>query len=135
MLRRWFRRASSHGSQAPRGRVPRGMVVLAVEDGETLCRSRQPFLDTARELLARGQAPETVLEATHLGSRTVAMRSTVGEAARWAITGGDGRGYQRRGFTPYDGPCRASVAHEKAEEPPGAVDLPDEAIARPRRYG
>ena len=43
--------------------------------------TRQPRLDGARALLALGYAPETAITARHAGSDTIAMRSTVGEAA------------------------------------------------------
>ena len=64
----------------------------AVLSGRILCTSRQPFFDGARVLLAEGVEPATVYEARHQGSTTVAMRSTVGEAAKWTVTVSDAGG-------------------------------------------
>ena len=47
--------------------------------------TRQPLLDAARALAALGYSAETTIIARHAGSDTVAMRSTVGESARWTI--------------------------------------------------
>ena len=60
-----------------------------------LCTSRQPFFDGARVLLAEGVEPATVYEARHQGSTRVAMRSTVGEAAKWTVTVSDTGGLQK----------------------------------------
>jgi hypothetical protein len=63
--------------------------------GRTLCTSTKPFLDAARVLLAEGIDPETVLHMRHLGSATVALRSTIGTTAgltvrRWLPRCGGG---------------------------------------------
>ena len=54
-------------------------------DGRLLCRSRQPFLDGARELLAAGQSATAVIAMKHAGSRVEALRSTVGAAAQLTV--------------------------------------------------
>jgi hypothetical protein len=76
----------------PANVASKGQLYAAVLDGRKLCSSRQPFYEAARVLLGEGVDPETVLEATHQGSSIVAMRSTVGEAARWTVSeSADGR--------------------------------------------
>jgi hypothetical protein len=57
-----------------------------------LCRSRQPFLDGARALLALGLPPETVLVMRHAGSDTEALRSTIGAASRLTVQENDKTG-------------------------------------------
>lgn len=68
---------------------------------EELCRSRQPFLDAARVLLAAGHPPETVLTTRHQGSDIVAQRSTIGEAARWTVNERDRGGLRRELWKPH----------------------------------
>ena len=51
----------------------------------TVCVSSKPFLDAARVLLAEGGDPGTVLQMRHQGSATIALRSTVGAAAKLTI--------------------------------------------------
>src|SRR4051812_15886626 len=72
-----------------------GQRYAAVLDGRELCTSRQPFFDAARVLQSEGVAPDTVLETGHEGSTIIAMHSTVGEAARWAVEE-DATGRMRR---------------------------------------
>jgi hypothetical protein len=55
-------------------------------DGRLLCRSRQPFLDGARELLAAGQSATAVIAMKHGGSRVEALRSTIGAAAALTVS-------------------------------------------------
>src|SRR5215813_3788937 len=50
-----------------------------------LSSSRQPLLDAARVLLAQGIPPEPPLARQHKGSATIAMTSTVGEAAKLTV--------------------------------------------------
>jgi hypothetical protein len=50
-----------------------------------LCRSRQPFLDGARELLAAGYPATAIIAMKHAGSHVEALRSTVGAAARLTV--------------------------------------------------
>jgi hypothetical protein len=54
-------------------------------DGRLLCRSRQPFLDGARELLASGYPANAAIVMKHAGSHVEALRSTVGAAARLTV--------------------------------------------------
>lgn len=54
-------------------------------DNEHLGVSRTPLLSAARKLLARGIEPATELEMLRRGSETVAMRTTVGVAARLTV--------------------------------------------------
>ena len=54
-------------------------------DGRLLCRSRQPFLDGARELLAAGYPASTAIVMRHVGSDVEGLRSTIGAAARLTV--------------------------------------------------
>jgi len=54
-------------------------------DGRQLCISRQPLLDGASALLADGIDPETPIVTRHAGDDFDAMRSTIGEAAKWTV--------------------------------------------------
>jgi hypothetical protein len=96
-------------------------IYAATRDGQLLCKSRQPFFDAARALLALGADPETPLQARHAGSATVAMQSSVGEAAKWTIEGGDARLLTRRLYKPHP---RTALAHESASEAEGRAETP-----------
>jgi hypothetical protein len=63
--------------------------------------TRQPFYDGARALLAAGVAPDTHLTASHAGASTVALQSTVGEAAKWSVAERDSGGLKRIPYVPY----------------------------------
>jgi hypothetical protein len=54
-------------------------------DGRLLCRSRQPLLDGARELLAAGYPADAVIVMKHAGSSDVAATSTIEVALRLTI--------------------------------------------------
>jgi hypothetical protein len=61
-------------------------------DGRLLCRSRQPFLDGARELLASSYPPDTVIVMRSANSTTDRLRSTIGAAAALTVeTNEEGR--------------------------------------------
>ena len=63
--------------------------------------TRSPLFDAARALLPIGLcARDRRFAARHAGSSVVAMRSTIGEAARWTIEESDSRGLQRRLWRP-----------------------------------
>lgn len=53
--------------------------------GREVVTSRTPLLSAARALLAEGVPPETVLLMKHEGSDVVAMRTTVGAAAKLTV--------------------------------------------------
>jgi hypothetical protein len=96
-----------------------------------LCRSRQPFFDAGRALLAGGSPPETALEARHTGSDIVAMRSTVGEAAKWTIEERDRGGMRRIPWKPHpraaqDADCSYARAPEIERGDEGRGILPPE---------
>ncbi|QRM28685.1 hypothetical protein [Microvirga sp. VF16] len=57
----------------------------ALLDSQELCRSSTPFFAAARQLLAQGRDPSTPLSMRHEGSAIVALRSTIGKAARLTI--------------------------------------------------
>ena len=64
----------------------RGKFSAHLPDGrELLSSSRQPLLDAARVLLAEGIPPETPIAMQHKGSATIALSSTVGEAAKLTV--------------------------------------------------
>jgi hypothetical protein len=69
-------------------------------DGRLLCRSRQPFLDGARELLASGYPADSIIIMRHAGTEVVAMTSTIGNAARLTVTEEVGRSPRLRRWKP-----------------------------------
>lgn len=71
-------------------------------NGEKLTQAtRQPFFDSARSLLKLGVDPEAVLVARHAGSKIEAMRSTVGEAAKWSCWEADRGRIGKTRYSPY----------------------------------
>jgi hypothetical protein len=62
--------------------------------------TRQPLFDGARALLALGYDPAGAVTARHAGSDTIAMRSTIGEAAHWTIEEADRGGLRKRLWIP-----------------------------------
>jgi hypothetical protein len=52
---------------------------------ETLCVSRQPFFDGARELIARGHDPLTILVMKWAGAKDWALRGRLGAAAKLTV--------------------------------------------------
>ena len=91
----------------------------AMLDGRLLVTSREPLYAAARVLLAEGVSPDEVLEAQHASSPIVAMRSTVGEAAKWTVEETDKGGMQRRKWRPFGSP--------RQDGPPGLEVAPDSA--------
>jgi len=63
---------------------PAGGIWRVTVAGAWIGNFKLPFYAGARELLARGYAPECRLEMRH-GNGVVGMRGTIGEAARWTI--------------------------------------------------
>jgi hypothetical protein len=66
-----------------------------IEGGAFLCTSRQPFLEAARALIAMGSHPDVVLVMRHAGSRVVALRATLGVAARLTVDEHNGTRFAR----------------------------------------
>jgi hypothetical protein len=52
---------------------------------EPLCVSRQPFLDSARKLLARGHDPQTMLVMRWAGAKDWALRGSLRAAAKLTV--------------------------------------------------
>jgi hypothetical protein len=78
-------------------------------EGRLLCTSRQPFLDSARALLADGMDPAEVIVMRHHGSTTDALRSTVGAAARLTV---EERDFGRPRFGPWRADTRGFPSPE-----------------------
>lgn len=91
--------------------------------------SRQPLLDAARALAAPGVPPETIVTASHRGAAIVAIRTSIGEAAKWRIEESDRGGLKRRPWRPFD-PDLFS-AHGVAENGRAAVPAEDRAPGAP----
>lgn len=89
---------------------------VIMPDGRILVRSRQPLFDGARKLADLGYDPDILIEARHRHSPIVAMRSTIGEAAKWTIEENDRRGLRKRPWRQYGGPggAIASPGADKA---------------------
>ena len=99
----------------------RGKFSAHLLDGrKLLSSSRQPLLDAARVLLAQGIPPETPLAMQHKGSATIAMTSTVGEAAKLTVEEEPG-GPRFRKWRPF--PASRSV-RTGGESDEGLVDSP-----------
>lgn len=58
---------------------------LAQIDGENICRSHQPFVDSARVLLKRGFDPNIVLAMFRPNETAWALRATIGYAGRLTV--------------------------------------------------
>ena len=77
------------GNAVQAGTAPEMAGVFEAKLGETIiCRSRQPFVDGARALLAMGYDPEMVLVMRHATTGTDALRAAtppfpVVHVARW----------------------------------------------------
>jgi hypothetical protein len=67
-------------------------IATVGDGGRVLGAFTAPLLGSARVLLAEGILPEAELGLRHYGSSIIALRSTVGGAARLAVSesGGDG---------------------------------------------
>jgi hypothetical protein len=65
--------------------------------GRVLGAFTDPMCSCARLLLAEGLQPETALQLRHAGSDTVALKSTVGAAARLGVREETGDGKPRFG--------------------------------------
>jgi hypothetical protein len=107
-------------------------------NGRLLCRSRQPFLDSARELLATGYPADTIIVMRHAGSAVEALRSTIGAAARLTVeTSEQGtpvfrqwRGPRTRGAGPSIAPCEGAATSlwmEAADALAAAIPAPPAA--------
>ncbi len=81
---------------SPGALTTRGQRYVATDASDRVwATSRQPFYAAARALLEAGHSPDEVLTASHAGSSIVAMRSTIGEAAKWTVEE-DANGRMRR---------------------------------------
>src|SRR6516165_7350665 len=99
----------------------RGKFSAHVLDGrKLLSSSRQPLLAAARVLLAQGIPPETPLAMQHKGSATIAMTSTVGEAAKLTVEEEPG-GPRFRKWRPFPASRSVRTGDESDE---GLVDSP-----------
>jgi hypothetical protein len=99
----------------------RGKFSAHLLDGrKLLSSSRQPLLDAARVLPAQGIPPETPLAMQHKGSATIAMTSTVGEAAKLTVEEEPG-GPRFRKWRPFPASRSVRTGDESDE---GLVDSP-----------
>ncbi len=62
-----------------------GALPMSRLSGEPLCVSRQPFLDGARKLLARGHDRRTMLVMRWAGAKEWALRGPLGAAAKLTV--------------------------------------------------
>jgi hypothetical protein len=80
--------------------------------------TRQPLYDGARELLALGYSPRTVVRVRHAGG--IAMRGVVGELAKWTIEERDRGGLRKVLWKPH------GMAHSSRDgSPPAAENASD----------
>jgi hypothetical protein len=93
----------TEGYRLPPDAPVRYKVRLGDDDGPILDEGlRCPFYTSARKLLEQGISPETPLAMRHAGSSTIAMTSTVGEAAKWTIEEGEDVGPRLKRYEPFD---------------------------------
>jgi hypothetical protein len=78
-----------------------------------LCTSRQPFLEAARALIAMGFRPDVVLVMRHAGSRVVALRASIGVAARLTIDEHNGTRFAP--WKPFSGLAGSSESERRDE--------------------
>jgi len=76
-------------------------------DGRLLCRSRQPFLDSARELIAAGYPADAIMVMRHADSAFESLRSTIGTAARLTVENTE---QGKPDFRPWRGPRSRGAA-------------------------
>jgi hypothetical protein len=78
-------------------------------DGRLLCHSRTPFLSAARVLQREGVPDETPITMRHEGEIEVALRSTVGAAAKLTIVENEREGPRFARYRPFSAamPCAA----------------------------
>lgn len=113
-----------------------GLYAASLDGRDVVRASRQPFYDAARALLAEGAPAGAALAARHAGSATVAMRSTVGEAAALTVEEGDGRRLRLRPWRPHPKAGRGGVgeaedARSGAAGSEGPADAPRALPAAP----
>jgi hypothetical protein len=81
----------------------RGMLFQTTLDSVELTTSHQPFLDSARQLLAQGVDPDTVLAMRHEGKDHDALRGRLGDLAKLTVSeASDGRSLPD--FRPWSSP-------------------------------
>jgi hypothetical protein len=91
-----------------------------------VARTRQPFLDGTRALLALGFDPATAVVLKHIGSDTECQRGRIGTAAGLTVEESDIAGIRLRRWKPY--PSRAVA-------PPTAPMVPALAEGPPEQFG
>jgi hypothetical protein len=86
-------------------------VFTASLDGTVVVRrTDQPLLDGARVLLAQGAQPDAVITTRHAGSPHIALRSTIGVAAKWTVQESATVGPRFRKWVAFDMAKRDSFA-------------------------
>ena len=110
----------------PHGERPPGLYDAYLGTRLLAARTRQPFLDGARALVALGFDPGTTVVLKHIGSDTECLRARLGVAARLTVKERD-RG--RVTFEPWqDAPLSSPVA------PPAAQMLPAYTEGHPKQF-
>jgi hypothetical protein len=92
-----------------------------------LCVSRQPFLDSARKLLDRGHDPRTILIMRHARSDDVALRGSLGAAAKLTVDEHNGTVFAK--WKPF----RRSAGSARIANPAGELSEPRLTTARRKR--
>jgi hypothetical protein len=107
------------------GRVPGLYDAYCLGIRLLVARTRQPFLDGARALLALGFDPATAVVLKHIGSDTECLRGRIGTAAGLTVGESDIAGIRLRRWKPY--PSRAVA--------PTAPMVPALAEGPPEQFG
>ena len=85
-------------------------------DGEFICTSREPLFDGARELLARGYDPSTLMTTRHVGKSFDNFKpAPIGKLAKLMIEESDAGGLRMRKWEPHPraDSCRGLVAQTR----------------------
>ena len=103
---------------------PLGRGRFAASVGQRLlCQSKTPFFTAARILQAEGLPDNAPMSMTHEGSATVAMRSTIGEAARWIVVETDTQGPKLKRYRPMPPELPRQRARHEAKAATSEVEV------------
>lgn len=117
----------------------RGRYRAELADGTVLCVSRQPFLDSARALIAAGYSRDIVLFGRRKGSANWSLRGRLGDAAKLTV---DETKTQLAKWKPFSGSAVASPMRSRGGaattlaknlDDPSCSDLEDPAPPDKRR--
>jgi hypothetical protein len=110
--------------------APKPARFLGYVGAEVIVRSRQPFLDGARALLARGYDPATPYNMRHANSATTSfVTTTIERAARLSVADADRTRFQKH--LPFEGLLKEAANDRQANPtPPEGMRRQAERVCR-----